>query len=79
MHSRQAVTAATEEEMLTVFTEDGQGSATREARIVCNPGRIPIGFYERIVDHARRDPLKIHRWGLTGQPLCKTCGTSELA
>lgn len=79
MHSRQAVAAATEEEMLKVFMDDGQGSATREARLVCQPGAVPIGFYETIVDHARRDPLKIHRWGLIDQPLCKSCNTKELA
>ena len=77
MHSRQAVAAATEEDAIAVFLEDGQGSALREARIVCRPGRSPSGFYEAIVGHARRSPLKIHRWGLLGQPLCKTCGTSE--
>jgi len=79
MHSRQAVAAATKEEMLKVFMEDGQGSAERDARVVCRPGATPIGFYEAIVNHARRDPLKIHRWGLIGQPLCKTCRTKELA
>lgn len=79
MHSRQAVAAPTEEEMLKVFLDDGQGSATREARLVCKQGAAPSGFYEGIVNHARRDPFKIHRWGLIDQPLCKTCDTEELA
>jgi hypothetical protein len=79
MHSRQAVAASSEEEMLAVFLEDGQGSATREARVICRPGEPPSGFYRDIVNHARRQPLRLHRWGLIGQPLCKTCGTTERA
>jgi hypothetical protein len=79
MHSRQAVAARSEEEMLAVFVEDGQGSASRDARRICKPGEEPSGFYRDIVRHARRYPLEIHRWGLLGEPLCKTCHTEERA